>query len=68
MNNRVNLYMNCDDLAWFETLPNEGDPDCICSYCGFEILEGDGSFIMIRPGDKTQARLHHRCLEMFILG
>lgn len=44
------LNINCDDLAWFETSPDAGDPDCICSYCGFMI-----------PIDEIPIRLNHTC-------
>ena len=35
--NKISLNIKSEDLAWFEMSPDAGDPDCICSYCGFVI-------------------------------
>ena len=65
---QITLKINCDDLAWFETGTDAGDPDCICSYCGFVIPEGE---VPIRLShdchredctlEKLEARLHQAC-------
>ena len=39
------------DLAWFDTSPDVGDPNCICSYCGFVIREDDDLIRFWRRGD-----------------
>lgn len=67
----ITLNINWDDLALFETSPDVGDPDCICSYCGFVIQEDE---VPIRFGhtcnlpdcdckDK-EARLHQACFRL----
>ena len=62
------LQIHCGDLAWFETSPPAGDPDCVCSYCGFVILETQIPMRLYhtckRPDcefEKKEARLHPAC-------
>jgi len=69
----IELHIVLDDLAWFETSPDAGDPYCICSYCGFVIPEDDVPFRLFQkpnpqePGSKMlEARLHNACLKMLI--
>lgn len=67
------LNIHREELAWFETSPAAGDPDCICSYCGFEILETD---IPIRLSHtckhldcdlkNKEARLHLACFQLLM--
>lgn len=58
----VDLNINLEELAWFETSPEGGDPDCICSYCGFVIMEWP--IRIFRKCDKTEARLHIECYQL----
>jgi len=68
------LQIRCEELAWFETSPNAGDPDCICSYCSFVIPETD---IPIRlyhnckhPDcelKNKEARLHPACFGLLVI-
>ena len=51
-------------LAWFETSPDAGDPDCICSYCGFVIPEDDVPARFLCEGGKLEIRLHWECLKL----
>ena len=65
------LQICCGDLAWFETSPPAGDPDCICSYCGFVILETQIPMRLYHTGKhpgcdmeadcRLEARLHPAC-------
>ena len=71
----LNLNIKCDDLAWFETSPDAGDPDCICSYCGFVITKDE---VPIRLSHdchqedcalkKREARLHQACFRLLVKG
>ena len=52
------------DLAWFDNLPDAGEPDCICSYCGGQIEENTPA---LRIWDKVkglEARLCEICREV----
>lgn len=70
---KLNLDIKCDDLAWFDTSPDAGDPDCICSYCGFVIPKDE---IPIRlshkcnlqdcPCKNKEARLHQACFRLLV--
>jgi len=56
-------YLN--ELAWFEKSPDQGDPSCICSYCGFVITEDDimpWRIFKDGPDGMVEARLHQKCL------
>ena len=66
--------MNGDDasapgLRPFQGSPDEGEPDCLCSYCGNRIEddeEDDQDGFAIRmwpPGGRYEIRLHPRCLN-----
>lgn len=63
------LNINCDELAWFKTSPEAGDPDCICSYCGFVIWEWPIRFshsCELEDCDyqNKEARLHLACFRL----
>ena len=72
--NEINLNIKTEDLGWFETSPDAGDPDCICSYCSFVIPETD---IPIRlyhnckhPDcelKNKEARLHPACFGLLVI-
>ena len=51
-------------LAWFETSPDAGDPDCICSYCGFVIPEDEVPVRLFGKSDKLEIRLHSECIRL----
>jgi len=51
-------------MAWFETSPDAGHPDCLCSYCGFLIKEDDDPFRIFSEGGKFEIRLHRKCFEL----
>jgi hypothetical protein len=59
----IELKIELDQLAWFKTSPDAGDPDCICSYCGFVIPEDDWPIRIFRECDNTEARLHLECFR-----
>jgi hypothetical protein len=68
------LQIHCEELAWFETSPKAGDPECICSYCGFVIPETDIPIRLYhtckRPDcdfEKKEARLHQACFGLLVL-
>lgn len=68
------LQILCEELAWFETSPNAGDPECICSYCGFVIMETDIPIRLYhtckRPDcdlEKKEARLHQACFKLLVI-
>lgn len=52
-------------IPFDEKSPDAGDPDCMCSYCGFQIKEDD---MPIRMFTKTkpmkEARFHISCFEI----
>jgi len=69
--NKLNLNIGCDELAWFETSPDAGDPDCICSYCGFVIPEGEVPIRLSHDCHQEdcaqknrEARLHQDCFRL----
>lgn len=59
----IELKIDPDQLAWFDTSPDAGDPDCICSYCGFVITEDDVPIRFFRESNNTEARLHIECFR-----
>ena len=68
------LQIQCDQLAWFETSPNAGDPDCICSYCSFVILEGEIPIRLFHQCKRSEcelenkeARLHQACFKLLVI-
>ena len=52
------------ELAWFETFPDAGDPDCICSYCGFVFLKDDALIRFFGESGKFEIRLHAECYRI----
>jgi hypothetical protein len=44
------LNIEPDELAWFDTCPDAGDPDCICSYCSFVVQDDDDLIRFWRKG------------------
>ena len=56
------------ELAWFEDSPDAGDPECICSYCGFVIPEDYAPVRFFGEGGKYEIRLHPACLELLTKG
>lgn len=60
----IKLNVGFDELAWFDTSPDQGHPDCICSYCGFVIQEDDDSCRFFRQSDNTEVRLHVECFRL----
>ena len=54
-------------IHWFTDSPDEGEPDCLCSYC-LEVIEdneeNDGPAIrMWRGGTAEEARFHDKCFN-----
>lgn len=67
----LHLQISMDDLAWFDESPHAGDPNCICSYCGFVITESEIPIRLFNgcqhPDCRlngTEARLHLRCFNL----
>lgn len=56
------MVLDFSKLKWFDDSPFAGDPDCICSYCGEVISEGECP-IRIWNGKKPikEIRLHWGC-------
>jgi hypothetical protein len=71
---QIILNIKCEDLAWYETSPDAGDPDCICSFCGFVIPADEVPIRLshtcnIKDCDfeKKEARLHQACFRLLML-
>jgi len=69
----MTLNIGVDDLPWYETNPDAGDPDCICSYCGFVIPKDEFSIRLSHdcqledcPGKNKEARLHQACFRLLM--
>lgn len=66
MSDPIKINIPVCHLAWFETSPNAGDPDCICSYCGFVIPEDDVPTRLFSQSGKLEVRLHSECLQLLM--
>lgn len=62
----IELKIDLEQLVWYETSPEAGDPDCTCSYCGFVITEWPVRFF--RGSNNTEARLHVECFRLLASG
>jgi len=53
-------------VLWSETSPNEGDPTCLCSYCGAWIPDGTCAVRCWRGKGERQeeARFCNDCAEL----
>jgi hypothetical protein len=48
-------------IKWFDSSPDQGDPDCLCSWCGLVISADElPPFRMFRRDQ--EARFHNQCL------
>jgi hypothetical protein len=56
--------LNPDEFPFYDTSPDAGDPDCICSYCGFGIPEDDEIFRLFLGN--SEARFHNACFKILV--
>jgi len=66
MSNRIKINIGFDELAWFESSPDAGDINRICSYCGFVISKDDDSCRFCRPSDNKEVRLPMECFQLLL--
>ena len=48
-------------LHWFDDSPDPGTPECVCSWCGNLIQEGDTLLRIFHYSEHSEARLHVVC-------
>lgn len=60
----VALSIARNELAWFDDTPDAGDPECICSYCGFQIGADELPLRIFSNKENKEARLCENCLDV----
>lgn len=54
-------------LTWFTDSPDTGRPECICSFCGKIIEDGEMPLRIFHDRENKEMRLHMDCARQVIV-